>query len=61
MGRNVRDELYQKNFNMPYMDAIFAKMNVSYSRLNKWSLASIFLLTNHKPKQTPEIFLEHVL
>ena len=29
MGRNVRDELYQKNFNMPYMDAIFAKMNVS--------------------------------
>ena len=29
MGRNVRDELYQKNFNMPYMDAIFAKMTVS--------------------------------
>ena len=29
MGRNVRDELYQKNFNIPYMDAIFAKMNVS--------------------------------
>ena len=29
MGRNVRDELYQKNFNMPYMDAISAKMNVS--------------------------------
>ena len=28
------------------------------SMLNKWSLASIYLLTNHKPKQTPQIFLE---
>ena len=72
MGRNVRDKLHKKIsksqverkkivflptcIGMPFLQKLMFP-----SRLNKYSLDLIFLLTNHKPKQTPQIFLEHVL
>ena len=73
MGRNLRDKLHKKNFKKPsrkeensfptymYIGMPFLQKLMFPSRLNKYSLDLIFLLTNHKPKQTPQIFLEHVL
>ena len=41
-----------------YIGMPFLQKLMFPSRLNKYSLDLIFLLTNHKPKQTPQIFLE---
>ena len=74
MGRNVRDKLHKKisksqverkkNNSFPtymYIGMPFLQKLMFPSRLNKYSLDLIFLLTNHKPKQKPQIFLKHVL
>ena len=39
-----------------YIGMPFLQKLMFPSRLNKYRLDLIFLLTNHKPKQTPEIF-----
>ena len=68
MGRNVRDKLHKKisksqveRKKIVFLPTCILQKLMFPSRLNKYSLDLIFLLTNHKPKQTPQIFLEHVL